>query len=231
MGKPVKDLTGQKFERLAVIIRAGSNIYKKATWVCRCDCGKEVVVIGSALLKKTTRSCGCLKNEETGARRRTHGATVGRKRTKEYNSWKGMRERCYSLSHKQYKDYGGRGIKVCGRWLESFENFLEDMGPIPGPGYSIERRDNDGDYCPTNCYWATRKEQNNNTHKNVMVDHNGKVKTLAQAAEESGIPYRTILARINRGWPFDQLFTPSDPHRKRVCPRPYKKPLSQISSD
>lgn len=127
--------------------------------------------------------------------------------TREYRTWINMKSRCYTPTSTGYKDYGGRGIKVCERWLHSFGAFLEDMGPRPSPEHSIDRIDCDGDYEPSNCRWATRTEQARNFRANRIVEAFGRSMTLAEAAEQSGLPYNTVLYRLKRGWTLDQALT------------------------
>jgi hypothetical protein len=150
------DLAGQRFGRLIVVEFSGLDSWHEANWRCRCDCGKEKVIPGSKLRLGNTKSCGCMKAERIGNSRRTHGRTG----TSEYRTWRAMRERCASPNNKDFKDYGGRGIKVCVRW-EKFENFLADMGPRP-KGRSLHRVDNNGLYEPENCKWETWTEQARN---------------------------------------------------------------------
>lgn len=134
--------------------------------------------------------------------------THGMSNSPEYVAWKGMRNRCYYRGHNRYENYSGRGIRVCMRWKESFENFYADMGPKPGAEFSIERMDNDDDYTPDNCCWATPKEQSRNTRRNRMVTHNDETRCLSEWAEIVGIRPNTIWHRINTyGWSVDRALT------------------------
>ena len=167
------DLTGQVFGRLTVVGRAGSDKHGKPVWLCRCTCGVETTVKGLGLRRGGSRSCGCLQRDKarawltSGVAQTTHGFCVH----PEYGIWKAMIERCTQPKHRAWSDYGGRGISVCARWQgpDGFPNFLADVGPRP-PGvglggralYSIDRRDNDGNYEPSNCRWATSTEQRRN---------------------------------------------------------------------
>ena len=148
--KRTKDIRGQKFNLLTVVEIAEriGDVY----WVCVCDCGTVCQTRGVDIRRGQAKSCGCLKS------RKTHGLTG----TVEYRAWYHMKQRCTMPNHCRWEHYGGRGIKVCDEWITSFEAFLSHVGPKPGPGYSLDRIDNDGNYEPGNVRWATASEQANN---------------------------------------------------------------------
>jgi hypothetical protein len=148
-----KELAGQQFGRLTAIKFVSGAKY--SSWLCRCSCGVEVEVITAHLTNGCTKSCGCLNRDVARKNSTKHGLSY----TSEYDCWVNMKDRCLNSKHKAYKYYGGRGIKVCDRWLNSFENFILDMGKKPAPELSLERIENDGNYEPGNCRWATSKEQ------------------------------------------------------------------------
>lgn len=189
---PIK--VGDRYGSLVTLKKSERGPRGHQRWVCSCDCGMESVVCASSLVSGNTKSCGCLKRD--GSIHMTHGATSGG-RSPEYSSWSSMHNRCSNPKNAKWNRYGGRGIKVCERW-NSFENFLEDMGSKPS-GTSIDRIDNNGNYEPGNCRWATPKEQANNTRRNVRITANGKSLTVAEWARETGLPYTTIQKRLRCG--------------------------------
>lgn len=188
------NLTGKRFGRL-LVVGLHSITNHKPRWKCKCDCGSALDVNGSNLKTGTTKSCGCLQVDLVRGRLTTHGQS---RRSPEYNTWSGMLARCRSKSNPAYSNYGGRGVKACKRWLK-FETFFEDMGKKPTAAHSIERRNNDGDYKPSNCYWATKRQQALNTRQSVgVVNHNGKSMTIEQWSKHTGIKLKTIYWRLKR---------------------------------
>lgn len=152
------DLTGQVFGRLSVLSRAG-NLGRKAAWLCQCACGNECTVRSDHLMGARVLSCGCYRVEKSTVQATTHGLS----KTREYRIWRNMKNRCEWDKWPEWHLYGGRGITVCQRWSESFEAFIEDMGPCTTPKHSIDRIDGDKGYEPGNCRWATPTEQARNT--------------------------------------------------------------------
>jgi len=196
MGKLI-DLTGQKFGRLTVVERVDNANDGHARWLCQCDCGKEKNINGRELRCGDTRSCGCLKKElmiQRNIQKNIHGHSSNGIISKVYQVWSGIIQRCNNPNNKRYKDYGGRGIRVCEAWLK-FENFIKDMGEKP-EGLTLDRIDNNDDYCPENCRWATRKEQQRNTRINRLITINGITKCIAEWCEIRKLPYARVWQRI-----------------------------------
>jgi hypothetical protein len=160
VGRPLNDVSGQRFGRLIAV----EHLYKQNIWRCVCDCGKEKLARGHQLRIGFIKSCGCLNREMSAARQWIHGGYG----TPEHLSWRNAKRRCSDPRDKRYGAYGGRGIKFCERWRDSFANFLADMGPRP-PGMTLERIDVNGHYEPLNCKWATWEEQRKNKRPRGLV--------------------------------------------------------------
>lgn len=199
MGRKVKDLTGMRFGKLTVLEYDG--IYNhKAHWKCKCDCGNITVKKGWLLLAGKTRSCGCLAVNNTD--QTTHGMS----KTHLYGVWGTMKSRCYNPNSQRYSLYGGRGITVCEEWRNDFTAFVYwAMTNGYQEGMTLERKDNNGNYEPSNCCWTNQKAQCNNRRNNAVYTCNGKTLTLAQWAEETGINYGTLWSRLHRdGWSIER---------------------------
>ena len=184
------DLTGRVFGDITVISENKErNKNGHITYKCRCECGVEKDILGSSLRYGKTRSCGCLQKKKA----RKHGMDG----TPEYTAWSSMKQRCYNKKSDRYERYGGRGIKVCQRWLDGFEFFFADMGERPN-GFSIERIDLDGDYEPKNCTWADAKTQALNRSTSIKINDNGVLKTVEQMAIKWGLSCSGARKRIAR---------------------------------
>ena len=179
-------MIGLRFGRLVVTAPAGRTKHGKPTWLCRCDCGSDHVVVGANLRSGNSQSCGCLQREEAGARALTHGHAAGVGVSPTYQTWTGMIQRCTNPERKHWERYGGRGISVCTEWAASFESFLADMGERP-EGTSIDRIDGNGNYEPGNCRWATPAEQEANKARRPDFDTHC----------VNGHPWTTENTRIN----------------------------------
>lgn len=168
-------------------------------WKWRCDCGGETHLHRQAAT--ITGHCGCLTAERLAARHRTHGASA----TNAYKAWHAMIERCQNKKNMAYPSYGGRGIRVCERW-KSYTNFLADMGERPA-GVTLDRIDNDGDYEPSNCRWATKKQQQRNRRSNRILAINGVEMCVAEWCEKYGMPRSTVQGRLRKKWPAEAALT------------------------
>lgn len=199
MGSKRKDITGQRFGRL-IATRFSHRNKNSYYWSVKCDCGNAFTVIKGSL-GKNTKSCGCLKRDVLKERSTLHGQASRKGTTKEYRTWSHIKKRCYCKSDRDYRDYGGKGITVCKRWLNSFEAFFIDMGKAPSPKHSIDRIDNAKGYTPKNCRWATPKEQSHNSSRTTLITINKITKSISEWGEYKNLNRETICARINRlGW-------------------------------
>ncbi len=204
----MNDLTGCCFGKLTVLSlapKSPTQTYYAKKWNCRCVCGKETIVFGQALKSGATVSCGCVRRacaKENIKKARAYGPTYGNLKhglckTSEYRIWYDMRRRCSDKKRPEYKDYGGRGISFCERW-NSFENFLADMGSRPSRFHTLDRKDNNGDYSPQNCQWATKKEQASNRRSSSLWTSGGVTYPLACWAESLGVKRTTLGARLRK---------------------------------
>ena len=205
-----KDLIGQHFGRLTVIERAGHKMFgkqNKLMWRCVCECGNEKIVSASDLTNGRVQSCGCLYNENRATIRRTHGLS----KSKIYDVWCNMKDRCLKTTDNRYKDYGGRGITIYPAWIHDFKAFYNYVSKLPHfgeKGYSLDRIDNNGNYEPNNLRWATAKEQTRNQRTNVIVEYQSELMILEDAAQKSGINRGTLFNRIKHGDTGESLFRP-----------------------
>lgn len=196
MGKPV-DLTGQRIGKWSVVREGTKSNWDRRRWVCRCECGREQLVNAGDLQKGESLGCKYCANRE---KKVTHGMT----KTPTFVSWTRMLQRCYNSKYNRFNDYGGRGITVCDRWRDSFETFFKDMGERPR-GLTLERIDNNGNYDPDNCRWATPKEQAENRRNNVWIEWQGETKTQADWARQLGVSNGFINYYLKRGIPFSDI--------------------------
>ena len=201
MGRKTIDVTGRVFSRWTVLRRDGFK-GAHAAFLCRCECGTEKRVPGYMLRLGQSKSCGCLAREILGNRARRHGMH----KHPLYRVWMGMHDRCRRENHEAYPRYGGRGIEVCPRWLD-FSAFHADMEPSWRKGLTLDRMDNDGDYSPENCRWATRRVQANNRRNTRFITLHGKTLPFAVWARRANIPPNTIYTRLSRGWSEERAFT------------------------
>lgn len=188
----IKDLTGMVFGRLAVLSIADEKQGDKYKWLCQCSCGNLTIKTGSDMKKGNTTSCGCLAKELSSERATKHGMSS----SKEYSAWQAMIDRCNRKGNEYYHKYGGRGIEVCEEWINDFSTFLNDMGKAPTKEHSIERIDNDGNYEPYNCKWATKQEQSQNRSNTVWIEYNGETKCLSEWARIVGVSNQTFRHRV-----------------------------------
>lgn len=212
--KNFKDITGHVFGRLTAIeyMHRDNDLEHKEKWKCRRECGNLKFVSLRNLRNGSTRSCGCLLREATVAKNLEHGKS----HTAEHNVWWAMIQRCEDPNNKGYSRYGARGIRICDRWRQSFSAFFSDMGPRPTASHSIDRIDNNGNYEPANCRWATSTQQARNTRHNHMVTFRGQKMALTDASELAGLSPKVVSWRIRDKWTEEEaLTTPMRPRNNR----------------
>ena len=219
MRKPV-NLIGRRFGMLVVTGEAPRvGVKNDARWMCHCDCGVDKAISATCLTTGNTRSCTCLRRKATSERQTSHGDNRPGNRHPLYGVWAGIHRRCYNPHEKRFNRYGGRGIVMCERWLD-YANFKADMGASYQRGLTIERINNDGNYEPNNCRWASVKEQCRNRSTSRWLEFNGQRKTVAEWAETLNLRPERISARLGAGWPVEKVLTAPlrhwDCHRKAL---------------
>lgn len=213
-----EDIVGLRFGRLEVLAFEETPGRRRLYFSCMCDCGTIRVVRKEALVSGQTVSCGCYRDERNRLQC-LDNVTHGQCGHPLYKTWAAMIARCENPDHQVYHLYGGRGIKVCERWRNSPEVFFEDMGPRPS-GYSLDRfPDNDGDYEPSNCRWATQKEQTRNFRRNHMIEWGGESMCVTDWAARLGVSYTSFLQRLRSGWSIERAITTPFAKRKSRVPK------------
>lgn len=221
-----QDLTGQKFGRLTVIKRIGNKGHNQF-YLCKCDCGKEKVILKSSLISGRTKSCGCLKSHLLAERNRKYkltgkmhkkNTTHNLSKTTIYKKYLGIKERCFNKNCEAYKYYGGRGITVCDEWKNNFQNFYDwAMSNGYKDDLTIERIDFNGNYCPANCKWIPRSEQTKNRRNVHKITYKGKTQSLSDWARELNISFNTLYQRvITSKWNITKSFEKPILKRNRV---------------
>lgn len=200
MGKTI-DITGKRFGNLVAIRYDHSKIQKCGSrnpyWLFKCDCGNEKVIQKKSVVRGRIVSCGCQQHKLK------HGLSY----TRIHKIWHGIKQRCLNKNNSRYNWYGGKGIKICDEWKDSFINFYEwSVSSGYNDTLTIDRIDFNGNYCPENCRWISQKDQKRNTSKNILITYKGETLCLAALAEKYGIKFSTAYSRIKRGKPIEVVF-------------------------
>lgn len=196
------NLTDKSYGRWTVLSFAGYRPHNKPYWRCLCTCGTMRDVCTHSLMHHLSTSCGCVQHKRFPEMSTTHGKS----RVPEYKVWKAMLQRCSNPNNPRFPRYGQRGIRVCDAW-QDFAVFLQDMGPRPSNKHSIERKDNDGDYTPENCMWATASIQARNRRGNVLFTYNGVTQCMSAWAHSIHIDPKLFRNRLMLGWSFEEVIT------------------------
>jgi hypothetical protein len=214
VSRKAEDLTGLRFGSVVVLRFAGTDGRNKRYWGVQCDCGNQFItrgdIIRAAVRARNAFSCSSCRPQNLATKPDAY------RNTREFTAWSNMKTRCYNDNYFLWDRYGGRGIKVCDRWLNSFPAFLEDMGPLPSKEHSLDRIDNNADYTPENCRWATELEQANNKSTNLLIEFDGEVKTMAEWSRETGLDYGMLYARHQRGATGAELFKTKREVREKI---------------
>lgn len=223
-------MTNKKYGRLKMLSRSKTAKNGHIIWLCLCDCGRRVEVNGYHLRSGKTKSCGCLKREIASLTCRKykfkHGHCKRGETSHIYRVWTNMLNRCNNPKSQDYKNYGGRGITVCKSW-HKFEHFLTDIEEPPTNKHQLDRINNDGNYNPNNCRWATKQQQMRNTSRNRWINFNDKILCSAEWETQTGIPSSAIRKRLKRGWSIEETLT--IPIRAKVA-KWKKKPKKENES-
>lgn len=203
------DITGNRYGKLVVKMYLGRK-HHSSYWRCLCDCGKEVDCYYGNLVRGTTTSCGCMRSEYAKMSRNCHGESTSRL----YKEWSSMRNRCFNKNSRNYRLYGGRGIKVCDEWSAfwPFRNWAYSNGYADN--LSIDRIDPNGDYSPSNCRWIPMEKQAGNKRTNVFIEYNGEKKTIAEWSRVLGISRAMLQYRVKAGWTPEQCIETPKNERK-----------------
>jgi len=193
------NLTGERFGRLLVTGAGERRPSGKITWRCLCDCGANKDITPADLRHGGTKSCGCFKRDAAVARLKGVQNPNAIKRHPLYKRWNSMKQRCTNPKTPFYKNYGGRGVKICASWMNSFEAFVSDMGLPPSPKHTIDRKNNDGDYCPENCHWADQFQQHRNQRTSINITVRGETNTPKMWARKLGINFQRITYAFRKG--------------------------------
>lgn len=217
MGLIRVNIANQRFGRLVALVQMATCGQSK--WLCKCDCGTELIVMANHLRRGNTQSCGCVRNEFSSLKYFTQkdGSRGGNR--PEYALWARIKDKCNNPDNAAYEYYGGRGIRFYQGWADSFETFLEYIGPKPSTRHSLDRwPNNDGNYEPGNVRWAVMKQQNNNTRRTRRILYNGQVKSMMEWCEDLGLDYQLVSYRIDKGIPIDKAFLakPQDIRFKKI---------------
>jgi len=196
----IEDFVGKKFNQLTLLkevdphITKGFHIHRKCLFICSCGIQKNIQI--SSVFNGKIQSCGCFSKKETSKRMSIFNKKHGMYGTSEYNSWCSMKKRCLNENHKSYKDYGGRGIKICQTWIDSFDSFIKDMGLKHSKNLSLDRIDNNNGYSKDNCMWSSKKQQTRNQRSNIIINLNGDKKCLSEWAEILGFSFNKLHYRL-----------------------------------
>jgi hypothetical protein len=205
---------GEVFGRLTVVAIAPSATKWHRRFLCRCSCGRTKTVFGTNLVRGRTQSCGCLQKERTRDAQTEHGHTADDSKTPEYAAWSNIIQRCTNKARKDYARYGGRGIRVCKRWVNSFEHFLADVGRRPSDKHSIDRIENDGHYEPGNVRWVIEATQQRNKRSSRFLEYKGERVNLGVLAARHGMGANILWSRLREGWALERALKTPVAHRR-----------------